>query len=580
METPSFFERSELAQALWRFRREFVIAGTLSVVINIMMLAPSLYMLQVFDRVMQSYSGTTLLMLSLLTLFLFVMGACAEWLRSLVLVRAGVRVDAKLSTRVFQASFHSNLRDSGDHTGKVFGDLVQLRQFLTGQGIFVLLDAPWTPIYLAVIFLLHPFLGFVSIFFALVQAALVWFGHTQMVKHVQEAQQAAAVETQIVQSNLRNVDVLCPMGMLPNLRARWRYLHAQTMQQQGCVQERQHRIQSVSKFIRYTQQSLILAAAALLVVHGELSAGAMIAASMLMTRALAPIDSLVDAWRGIALAKGAFLRLDALLRDMPVRDLVLVNVPPAGRLSLLDVVAVAPELKEPILKGISVQVQPGTITVVLGPSGSGKSTLARCMLGIWPYMQGDVLLDEHPIQHWSRDELGPYVGYLPQEVELFDGSIAENIARLGEVDAQKVIAAARGAGLHEMILRFPKGYDTAIGEAGALLSGGQCQRIGLARAIYGDPKLVVLDEPNANLDDVGEIALLQAVQALRASGSAVVLITHRSGILAVADNVLILEGGQLRAHGPRDEVLAALRTVQPMRARVAAGNVSTACDGG
>ncbi|MBS7351122.1 MAG: ATP-binding cassette domain-containing protein, partial [Comamonas sp.] len=328
------------------------------------------------------------------------------------------------------------------------------------------------------------------------------------------------------------------------------------------------------------QQSLILAAAALLVVHGELSAGAMIAASMLMTRALAPIDSLVDAWRGIALAKGAFLRLDALLRDMPVRDLVLVNVPPAGRLSLLDVVAVAPELKEPILKGISVQVQPGTITVVLGPSGSGKSTLARCMLGIWPYMQGDVLLDEHPIQHWSRDELGPYVGYLPQEVELFDGSIAENIARLGEVDAQKVIAAARGAGLHEMILRFPKGYDTAIGEAGALLSGGQCQRIGLARAIYGDPKLVVLDEPNANLDDVGEIALLQAVQALRASGSAVVLITHRSGILAVADNVLILEGGQLRAHGPRDEVLAALRTVQPMRARVAAGNVSTACDGG
>ena len=569
MAVSGFFARSELTQALWAFRREFWITGALSMVINVLMLAPTLYMLQVFDRVMVSYSGTTLVMLSLLTLMLFVMGSCAEWLRSKVLVRAGVRFDAMLSTRVFNASFESNLRDSGDHTGKIFGDLVQLRQFLTGQGIFALFDAPWTPIYLAVVFLLHPFLGFVAIFFALVQAALVWLGHRRTVAPAQAAQQAAGAETQLVQGKLRNVEVLYPMGMLPNLRALWQRLHVQTLLQQGSAQEQQHRIQAVSKFIRYTQQSLALGAGALLVVQGELSPGAMIASNMLMTRALAPIDLLVGAWRGMTLAKGAFTRLEALLRDNPERDPALVRVPPTGALTLRDVVAVVPERKEPILKGVSLQVPSGSVTVVLGPSGSGKSTLARCMLGIWPQMAGEVLLDDRPIQGWNRDELGTYIGYLPQDIELFEGTIAENIARLGQVDAQKVIAAAKDAGLHEMILRFPKGYDTSMGEAGNLLSGGQRQRIGLARAIYGQPALVVLDEPNANLDDVGEAALVQAVQALRARGSAVVLITHRPGILAVADNVVILKDGVLQAQGPRDTVLAALRAAQPGHAQVA-----------
>ncbi len=569
MAVSGFFARSELTQALWAFRREFWITGALSMVINVLMLAPTLYMLQVFDRVMVSYSGTTLVMLSLLTLMLFVMGSCAEWLRSKVLVRAGVRFDAMLSTRVFNASFESNLRDSGDHTGKIFGDLVQLRQFLTGQGIFALFDAPWTPIYLAVVFLLHPFLGFVAIFFALVQAALVWLGHRRTVAPAQAAQQAVGAEAQFLQSKLRNVEVLYPMGMLPNLRALWQRLHVQTLLQQGSAQEQQHRIQAVSKFIRYTQQSLALGAGALLVVQGELSPGAMIASNMLMTRALAPIDLLVGAWRGMTLAKGAFTRLEALLRDNPERDPALVRVPPTGALTLRDVVAVVPERKEPILKGVSLQVPSGSVTVVLGPSGSGKSTLARCMLGIWPQMAGEVLLDDRPIQGWNRDELGTYIGYLPQDIELFEGTIAENIARLGQVDAQKVIAAAKDAGLHEMILRFPKGYDTSMGEAGNLLSGGQRQRIGLARAIYGQPALVVLDEPNANLDDVGEAALVQAVQALRARGSAVVLITHRPGILAVADNVVILKDGVLQAQGPRDTVLAALRAAQPGHAQVA-----------
>ena len=350
--------------------------------------------------------------------------------------------------------------------------------------------------------------------------------------------------------------------MVHNLRPHWARRHHNAQQLQGRAQALTHRITAWSKFIRYTQQSLALGAGALLVIDGQLSPGGMIAANVLMSRALAPIDMLVGAWRGFIGARGAFGRLEALLAAHPERDPALSRVAPQGALTLQDVVAVAPGRAEPILKGVSVAVSPGTVTVVLGPSGSGKSTMARCMVGIWPGVSGEVLLDGLPIDGWDRNELGPYLGYLPQDIELFEGSIAENIARFGEVSSEKVIAAARSAGLHEMILRFPKGYDTPIGEAGHLLSGGQRQRIGLARAVYGDPVLVVLDEPNANLDDVGEAALVRTVQELKAQGRTVFLITHRPGIVAVADRVLILRNGMVQADGPRDAVLAALRAAQ------------------
>ena len=315
--------------------------------------------------------------------------------------------------------------------------------------------------------------------------------------------------------------------------------------------------------MRYSQPPLALGTAALLVIDGQLSPGGMIAANVLMTRALAPIDMMVGTWRSFIGARSAFERLEVLLRDYPARDPALSRVAPKGALTLRNVVASAPGRKTPILKGVSTAVEAGTVTVVLGPSGSGKSTLARTMVGIWPDVSGEVLLDGLPIDGWDRTELGPYLGYLPQDIELFEGTIAENIARFGEVESEKVIAAARSAGLHEMILRFPKGYDTPIGEAGGLLSGGQRQRIGLARAVYGDPVLVVLDEPNANLDDVGEQALVRTVQGLKAAGRTVFLITHRPGILAVADRILILRDGLVQADGPRDEVLAALRAAQP-----------------
>jgi ATP-binding cassette, subfamily C, bacterial exporter for protease/lipase len=357
--------------------------------------------------------------------------------------------------------------------------------------------------------------------------------------------------------------VIESMGMLGNLRARWRRAQNVALAQNAQAQDVTGRIAAWSKLLRYSQQSLSLGAGALFVINGEMSAASIFAVNILMNRALAPIDQLVNVWRSFITTRKAFARLEQLLTDYPPRDPNLRRVAPKADILLRDVVADAPGRVAPILKGISFSVPAGTVVAVLGPSGSGKSTLARVMLGIWPDVSGEVLLDEMPIANWSRTDLGPHVGYLPQDVELFEGSIGENIARFGKLDSEKVIQAARQAGLHEMILRFPKGYDTPIGEAGNLLSGGQRQRIGLARAVYGDPAFIILDEPNANLDDAGEAALVRAVQQLKASGKTVFLITHRPGVLAVAEYLIILQDGRIRAQGARDAVLATLRAPAP-----------------
>lgn len=563
MKKTAFFNRSELTATLWAFRQEFLIVGILSFLTNLLMLAPTLYMLQIFDRVLTSQSEMTLLAVSLITLFLFGVMACSEWLRSRVLVRAGMRFDEQLSTRVFNASFEAYLSQSSSSPSRAFGDLIQIRQFLTGNGIFALFDAPWAPIYIAVTFFLHPWLGVLALIFAVIQAALAWFGHRHTVAPTEEAALAGSETSSYLQSKLRNAEVLESMGMIGNLQKRWNRQYQAWMGKNSSAQGLTHRVTAWSKFIRYSQQSLSLGAGALLVIDGQLSPGAMIAANVLMARALAPIDQLVGTWRGFVTSRAAFGRLEKLLLDYPERDPALTRVAPTGAITLRHVVASAEGRPTPILKNISFAVPAGTVVAVLGPSGSGKSTLARVMVGIWPDAAGEVLLDDMPLEKWSRTELGPHLGYLPQDVELFEGSIAENIARLGEVDSAKVIAAARSAGMHEMILRFPKGYDTPIGEAGGLLSGGQRQRIGLARAIYGEPSLIVLDEPNANLDDAGETALLRTVLELKAKGKTVFLITHRPGAVAVADRLMILRDGEIFADGPKEAVLAALGQPAP-----------------
>ncbi|MCM2251038.1 MAG: type I secretion system permease/ATPase [Ramlibacter sp.] len=553
----------ELRMTLWTFRREFLVVGLFSFAANLLMLAPTIYMLQIFDRVLVSQSELTLLAVSLITLMLLGLMAASEWVRSRLLVGAGLRFDALVGTRVFNASFSAYLSQASASPSRAFGDLLQIRQFLTGNGIFAFFDAPWAPIYIGVMFFLHPVLGGLAVAFALVQAALAWFGHRRAVAPSEAASKAASEVTAYLWGKLRNAEVLEAMGMIANLQARWQERQQHSLALGARAQGITHRISAWSKFIRYSQQSLALAVGALLVIQGQLSVGAMIAATVLMTRALAPIDQMVSVWRAFLGARAAFARLEALLARYPERDAALPRVPPTGRISLTGVVATAPGRAEPILKGVTLSLAPGTATVVLGPSGSGKSTLARCMMGIWPDLSGQVLLDDLPIDGWNRIELGPHLGYLPQDIELFEGSIAENIARFGEIDSGKVIEATRCTGLHETILRLPKGYDTQIGEAGALLSGGQRQRIGLARALYGGPALLVLDEPDANLDDAGEEALVRTVGELRRQGRTVLLITHRPAVMAAADRLLVLRDGRVRADGPRDEVLALLRPRQP-----------------
>ncbi len=559
MKKTDLFQRNELTATLWTFRHEFLMVGAFSMVANVLMLTPTLYMLQVYDRVITSQSELTLLAMSLLTLALFGVMAFAEWMRSRVLVRAGLRLDDRLGSQVFHASFDANLNQASKAPARAFSDLLQLRQFLTGNGIFAFFDAPWAPIYMAVLFMLHPLLGMLGIFFALLQIALGWFGHRHTLAPSEAAAAASAEAGNFLQSKLRNAEVIESMGMLGALRQRWADRHSASLEQSTRAQALTLRIVAWSKFIRYSQQSLALGAGALLAINGQLSPGGMIAANVLMTRALAPMDMIVSGWRGFISAVSAFRRLGKLLVEFPARNEALSRAAPTGQVQLRNVSALASGRSSPILSEINLTLPVGTVLVVMGPSGSGKSTLARVLMGIWPQVCGEVRLDGLPISTWDRVELGGSLGYMPQDIELFDGTLAENIARFGQIDSVKVIDAAKSAGMHEVILRFPKGYDTAIGEAGSLLSGGLRQRVGLARAIYGNPSLIVLDEPNAHLDDVGEAALVKTVEEAKARGKTVVLITHRPAVLAVADRILLLRDGRIQKEDSLEGFTSSLR---------------------
>ncbi|MEY4593341.1 MAG: hypothetical protein RIR18_2236 [Pseudomonadota bacterium] len=555
----AFFERSEFTRSLKGFDRELKAVGVFSLVANLLMLTPTLYMLQVYDRVMVSQSTLTLIALSMVAIFLFGMMSFSEWIRSRVLVRAGIKLDAILGPKVFNAAFESSLRGSHATPQKALSDLTQLRQFVTGNGIFAVFDAPWSPIYIIVLFMLSPWLGLLALVFAALFVSLALISQSVSQVPQTKAIESAQHDTTFANSKLRNAEIIESLGMLPSLRRRWLGRHHYYLRTNEVAQDINHRLTSASKFFRYCQQSLVLGAGALLVIDGQLTPGAMIAANVLMGRALQPIDMIVASWRGFFTANKAFVDLEALLEKYPERKGLLTPTDSVGDIKLDNLTATAPGRQQPILKSLNVHFPAGSVTAIVGPSGSGKSTMARCLMGIWPETQGTTLLDGEPIQRWDRFALGPYIGYLPQDIELFEGTIAENIARFGPIVPEKVIEATTKAGMHEMILRFSKGYDTPMGEAGGTLSGGQKQRLGLARALYGNPSLVVLDEPNANLDAEGEAALAQAIQGLKVAGKTVFLITHRPQIINVVDQILVLVDGQIKHFGPRDDVIRALQ---------------------
>ncbi|MFZ2268329.1 MAG: type I secretion system permease/ATPase [Azonexus sp.] len=561
----SFSRRSELAATLASFKHEAWVVGLFSMVSNLLMLAPSLYMLQIYDRVLVSQSELTLLALSLITLFFFVSIAFAEWARSRLLVRVGVRLGELLNQRVFAASFEARLKRSGTAATAAFSDLNNIRQFLTGSGAFAFFDAPWTPIYLAVLFLLHPLLGTISLLGVVGLGLLAWQNDRLSQLPTQQALEAQAQAGNYLHNKLRNAEVVEAMGMADGLWRRLLGRHQKYLGLNGRAQDQATRIKSLTKFVRYSLQSLVLGAGALLVIDGNLSAGAMVAASLLMGRAVAPVEQLIGTWRAFVSARAAFHRLESLFANYPERACHVFPGAPRGQLHLQDVVATVPGRAQPVLQGISLDIAAGEVVAIVGPSGSGKSSLLRVMLGIWPDVAGQVLLDGEPLSAWPRAELGPAIAYLPQDVQLFEGSVAENIARFGDIDSPQVIRAAQLAGVHEMVLRFPRGYNTPIGQGGSHLSGGMRQRIALARALYGEPNLIVLDEPNANLDDAGEQALSDAILALKAAGKTILLVTHRKHVLGISDRVLMLNDGRVQWFGKRQEMPPEPRYHGPLR---------------
>ncbi len=558
MNSPTKAPPGEIIQVLKQFKGAFRSVGMFSMIINILMLVPSIYMLQVYDRALPSRNEFTLLMLTLIMLGMFALMAVLEYVRSLVIIRVGAQVDMKMNHRIYTAAFEQNLKKTGVNAGQALADLTTIRQFVTGNGLFAFFDAPWFPIYLAVIFFFNPLLGLFALGGAVVLIALAWVNEVVSRKPLKEANSMAVASGQMATNNLRNAEVIEAMGMLPGLRNRWFGLHEKFLHLQAEASEKSATITSMTKFVRLSIQSLVLGLGALLAIEGAITPGMMIAASILVGRALSPVEQLIGTWKQFSSVRSAYDRLSQLLDTNPPRVPGMSLPTPQGRVQFESVSAAPPGSQTAVLKNINFTVSPGEVLGVIGPSASGKSTLARVLVGVWPAGLGKVRLDGADIHRWNKDELGPHVGYLPQDIELFAGTVSENIARFGEVDAEQVIEAAKLAGVHELILRLANGYDTQIGDAGAGLSGGQRQRIGLARALYGSPSLVVLDEPNSNLDDAGERALAAAVSQLRAKGATVVVISHRTSLLGVTTSLMLLRDGAIQALGPTKEVLDAL----------------------
>ncbi len=559
----SGFAESDLGRAFGACKSSFMFAGFFSLFVNLLLLVPSFYMMAVYDKVISSGSESTLLMLSLITVFLFIVMGGLEWVRSQILIATSTRLDQLLGGRVFDSVFAQTLATGGRMaSAQPLGDLLQLRQFLTGPGLFAFFDVPWMPIYLVLMFLFHWSFGVVAVVSAIVLSGLAAWNELATRSDLEQANRESGEASQFTQRNLRNAEVIEAMGMHGPLRARWQEKQIRVLALQGQASAKAGLISMLGKTYRLTIQSLVLGLGAYLSLHQEITPGLMIAGSILLGRALAPLDLMISHWRGFLNAREAYHRLSRLLAAVPEREPPMALPAPLGRITLEQLVVAPPGAQEPVIKGVSLAIEPGTQLAVIGPSAAGKSTLIRAILGLYRPARGCVRLDGAEIQQWDRRQLGQYIGYLPQDVELLDGTVSENIARFGEIDPEKVVAAAKAAGIHEMILRLPEGYDTRLLGGGGILSAGQQQRLGIARALHGDPRIVILDEPNSNLDQAGDAALLATLAELKRQGRTVIVVTHRGNMLGQVDRILMLADGQVALNGPRDDVLAALAQPQ------------------
>ncbi|MEJ3576965.1 type I secretion system permease/ATPase [Pseudomonas fragi] len=560
MRSPS---ENSLHNALKACRESFLSVGFFSFFINALMLVPTFYMLQVYGRVITSGSLTTLTMLTLIMTGLVITLGCLEWTRSRIMVRVSNRLDMLLSRQVYKASFKRALESGGmDASAQPLNDLTGLRQFLSGNGLFAFFDAPWLPIYIAVMFMFHPWFGWVATGSALLLLVLAFINERLTGPTLAQANKEHIGASLYTTKNLRNAEVIESMGMLETLMERWWNRQKNVLMLQSRASDKGAMISTLSRSFRILVQSLILGLGAYLAVDHQVGAGLVFAGSVLLGRALAPIDLIIGSWKGFIAARSQYARLNAILAKQQAQPERMRLPAPKGDVQVENLSVAAPGSNIPIIKNISFSVPAGCVVGIIGPSAAGKSTLARALLGIWAPLHGVVRLDGADISAWDKHDLGPHIGYLPQDIELFEGSVSDNIARFALVDPEQVILAATTAGVHDMILLLPDGYDTVIGGDGVVLSGGQRQRIGLARALYGSPRLIILDEPNSNLDEVGDRALIAALHNIRLSGATLFVITHRTNIVSQLDRLMVMSNGGISLFGPRELVLTELNAQQ------------------
>lgn len=542
-----------------KFRIFFIYAGLFSFIINMLLLTPSIYMLQTYDRVLASRSLETLFMLTLILGVLLMAMSALEMVRSRLLVKANNAIDGMLAPYLLHKMVAGATSPEGNRYALGLKDLNSIKTFLGGSGIFALFDAPWLPVYLIILYLMDPLLLVIAAVGATLMLVLTALAEYLTREPLQQANNVGRQAANYVTAALRNSEAVNAMGMLTALTRRWSWLNGKTLELQNSASHRAGAVSGLTKFVRQFVQSLMLGAGAYLVLQGEgFTAGMMIMGTLILGKALAPIEHLIASWKGLIEVRGAYARLDEFIKAQALEFPQMTLPAPSGQISFEHVSFGIRATNKVIIKDISFALAAGESLGIIGPSAAGKSSLARLMTGVWKPVSGKIRLDGAELATWPGEELGRYLGYLPQDVELFAGSIAENIARLGEAETDRVIAAATLAGVHDMVLRMPNGYDTQIGEGGAVLSGGQRQRVGLARALFGLPRLVVLDEPNASLDSDGEQALLQALLHLKRSQTTAVIITHKMSLLSAVDKLLLMQDGALVAFGPRDAVLARL----------------------
>lgn len=548
-----------LSRAIAACMPAFASIAFISVFINLTMLAMPLYSMQISDRVMQSRNGGTLVMLTIIVVVFLALYGFLEYVRAGIQLRGSIMFDDIIRHSLFDGLMRTDVTGASRIGPQALRDAEMLRETISSGLVSTMFDAPWAPIFVLLCFFLHPMLGVVALCGALAMLVFTWLSEGITKSSVRHASQLSAEASQFAASALKNGQAVRGLGMGDTISEKWNATQNEVVATQAVASERVAAVNAVSKFVSMLVQAALLGVGAWLAIEQLISPGVMMASSIMMGRALSPVQMVVGQWKRIVALRGSYDRLQQIFANLPDQGVTADQPDPIGKLDVQQIVVVPPTGGRPVVKGVSFAAAPGEVIAIIGSSGSGKSSMARALAGVWPLVQGTIRLDGKHFQEWDPNRLGKHIGYLPQNVELFAGTIAQNIARLGKVDDKAVIAAAKAAGAHDLILRLPKGYDTQIGEGGGALSGGTRQRVGLARALYGNPRLIILDEPNANLDDEGDRALHRAILEMKKDGRTVVVVTHKPQMLSVVDKILVISFGLTLAFGPRDAVLQSLR---------------------